>query len=90
MLPYTVIREANPPELGGTATGVINFLNFTFSALLAPVFSWLLQNVSDGAAQMQPEHYQAAFSSLLFGVAIAIGLTVMLKETGPAIRKVTI
>ena len=90
MLPYTVIREANPPQLGGTATGVINFLNFTFSALLAPVFSWLLQNVSDGAAQMQPEHYQAAFSSLLFGVAIAIVLTVMLKETGPAVRKVTI
>ena len=90
MLPYTVIREANPPQLGGTATGVINFINFTFSALLAPVFSWLLQNVSGGAAQMQPEHYQAAFSALLFGVAIAIVLTVMLRETGPAIRKVTI
>ncbi len=36
MLPYTVIKEANPPELGGTATGVVNFLNFTFSALLGP------------------------------------------------------
>src|SRR6185295_4829680 len=24
MLPYTVIKEANPPELGGTATGVVN------------------------------------------------------------------
>ena len=32
MLPYTVIKEANPPEASGTATGVINFLNFTFSA----------------------------------------------------------
>ena len=38
MLPYTVIKEANPPELGGSATGVINFINFTFSALLGPVF----------------------------------------------------
>jgi len=38
MLPYTVIKEANPPELGGTATGVINFINFTFRALLGPVF----------------------------------------------------
>src|SRR5262249_27604582 len=27
MLPYTVIKEANPPNLTGTATGVINFLN---------------------------------------------------------------
>jgi len=39
MLPYTVIKEANPPELGGSATGVINFLNFTFSALLGPVLA---------------------------------------------------
>ena len=38
MLPYTVIKEANPPAVSGTATGVINFLNFTFSALLGPVF----------------------------------------------------
>ena len=38
MLPYTVIKEANPPEVSGTATGVVNFLNFTFSALLGPVF----------------------------------------------------
>ena len=28
MLPYTVIKEANPPEHSGTATGVVNFLNF--------------------------------------------------------------
>jgi MFS family permease len=39
MLPYTVIKEANLPEFSGTATGVVNFLNFTFSALLGPVFA---------------------------------------------------
>src|SRR6267142_245465 len=38
MLPYSVIKEANAPELGGSATGVINFINFAFSALLGPVF----------------------------------------------------
>ena len=42
MLPYTVIKEANPPQMSGTATGVVNFLNFTFSALLGPVFGWIL------------------------------------------------
>ena len=50
MLPYTIIKEANPPQFGGTATGVVNFLNFTFSALLGPVFGWILQSVSGGAA----------------------------------------
>src|SRR5947209_8724481 len=48
MLPYTVIKEANPPEMSGTATGVINFLNFTFSALLGPVFAGALRAASGG------------------------------------------
>ena len=85
MLPYTVIKEANPPQFGGSATGVINFLNFTFSALLGPVFGWVLQRVSGRAAEMQLRHYQIAFAPLLLGVAIAIVLTFFLKETGPAI-----
>jgi MFS family permease len=86
MLPYTVIKEANPPQLGGTATGVINFLNFTFSALLGPFFGWLLQRVSGGSARFQLDDYQSAFVPLLYGVAIAIILTLLLRETGPAVR----
>jgi MFS family permease len=87
MLPYTVIKEANPPQFGGTATGVVNFLNFTFSALLGPVFGWILLRVSGGAAKMELSHYQFAFRPLLYGVAIAIVLALMLKETGPGVRK---
>jgi len=87
MLPYSVIKEANPPELGGSATGVINFLNFTFSALLGPVFGARLVEVSAGANEMSLEHYQAGFKPLLLGVAIALILTFFLRETGPAARK---
>jgi MFS family permease len=87
MIPYTVIKEANPPHLSGTATGVINFLNFTFSALLGPVFGWILVAVSGGASQMALEHYQGAFEPLIYGVALAIVLTLLLKETGPAARQ---
>jgi MFS family permease len=87
MLPYTVIKEANPPELSGTATGVVNFLNFTFSALLGPVFGWILLRVGGGAREMELEHYRTAFEPLLYGVALAIGLTLLLKETGPAARQ---
>jgi MFS family permease len=82
MLPYTIIKEANPPYFGGIATGVVNFLNFTFSALLGPVFAWLLQRLSGEASEMQLKHYQMAFAPLLLGVAIAIALTFLLKETG--------
>jgi MFS family permease len=86
MLPYTIIKEANPPAVSGTATGVVNFLNFTFSALLGPVFGWMLFTVSGGAARMTLEDYQTAFEPLLYGVGIAIILTLLLKETGTAAR----
>jgi MFS family permease len=87
MLPYTVIKEANPPQMSGTATGVVNFLNFTFSALLGPVFGWILLSVSGGAATMTLDHYQTAFEPLLYGVGLAIVLTLLLKETGPVVSR---
>jgi len=86
MLPYTVIKEANPPQFGGTATGVINFINFTFSALLGPVFARMLQTASEGAAAPSLAHYQNAFQPMLYGVALAILFAFVLKETGPAVR----
>lgn len=86
MLPYTIIKEANPPQLGGTATGVVNFLNFTFSALLGPVFGWILLRVSGGAEELDLHHYQVTFAPLLYGVGIAVILALLLKETGPAVR----
>jgi MFS family permease len=83
MIPYTVSKESNPPELGGTATGVVTFVNFTFSALLGPVFARLLSRVSSGAHTMTLEHYQIGFEPLLYGVGLAMLLTLFLKETGP-------
>ena len=86
MLPYTVIKEANPPQVSGTSTGVINFINFTFSALLGPVFGRLFSWVSGRPSDMDLDAYQATFAPLLYGVGLAIVLTLLLKETGPAVR----
>jgi MFS family permease len=86
MIPYTVIKEANRPEHGGTATGVINFINFSFSALLGPVFAgWLVQ--ASGGGERALEHYQVTFQPLIWGVGIAIVLALLLRETGSAARK---
>jgi MFS family permease len=86
MIPYTVIKEANPPELGGTATGVINFLNFTFSALLGPVFGARLAQSPGDSEVVGLAHHQAGFTPLLYGIAIALILAFFLRETGPAVR----
>jgi MFS family permease len=86
MLPYSVIKEANPPELGGSATGVINFINFTFSALLGPVFGSRLVQAPGADDVTALEHYQAGFEPLLYGIVLALVLTCLLKETGSAVR----
>jgi MFS family permease len=87
MLPYTVIKEANPPELGGSATGVINFINFTFSALLGPVFGARLVHEGGGGDPLALAQYQAGFWPLLAGLVVALILALFLKETGPSARK---
>ena len=84
MLAYTVSKEANSPQLSGTATGAVSFLNLTFSALVGPVFGWMMKNV--GARQTPLESYQTTFEPLLYGVVVAIVLTLVLKETGRAVR----
>lgn len=81
MLTYTVIKEANRPEHSGTATGVVNFINFSFSALLGSVFAGRLTAAS-GGGERELVHYQAAFGPLLLGVGLAIVLTLFLRETG--------
>jgi len=85
MIPYTVIKEANRPEHSGTATGVVNFLNFSLTALLGPVFASRLVAASAGGDR-DIGHYQSTFAPLLYGVALAILLTLILRETGPKAR----
>jgi MFS family permease len=87
MLPYTVIKEANPKQLSGTATGVCNFITFTFSALLGPVFGWILVKESAGSGQFIMKDYQMTFAPLIIGVGLSILLAFFLKETGQTIMK---
>ena len=85
MIPYTVIKEVNPDAVKGSATGAINFLVFTFSALLAPVYGGLLNRLSAGGAHSLAV-FQEASSVLIAGIVIAVVLSCFIRETGAAAR----
>ena len=71
-------------------TGIANFINFTFSAIMGQLFGWLLLRVSNGSAQLLIKDYRMTFGPLIFGVALAIFMTFFIKETGHAVMKKTI
>ena len=69
MIPYTVIKEVNPDDVKGSATGAINFLVFTFSAVLAPAYGWLLNRLSAGGVDLHFNLGLGAFEPI-FGTSI--------------------
>jgi MFS family permease len=91
MIPYAIIKEVNPDEVKGSATGAINFLVFTLSALLAPAYGWLLNHLSDGG-KLTLGIFQHASAVGMAGIVLAIVLAFFLRETGstgrPAPRSV--
>jgi MFS family permease len=85
MIPYSIIKEVNPDEVKGSATGAINFLVFTLSALLAPAYGWLLNDLA-GGGKLTESVFQHASSVGIGGIVLAIVLSCFLRETGRASR----
>ena len=81
MIPYSIIKEVNPDEVKGSATGAINFLVFTLSALLAPAYGWLLNSLA-GGGKLTLAVFQNASGVGVGGIVLAIVLTYFLRETG--------
>jgi MFS family permease len=81
MIPYSIIKEANPDHVKGSATGAINFLTFGVTALLGPIFAALYGSKLPGA--VNPEHhFQVAGRFWLICIALAIVVGLLLVETG--------
>jgi MFS family permease len=81
MIPYAMIKEANPDKVKGSATGAMNFLVFSCSALLAPAFGYLLMRLANGAP-LSAETFAQANTIWLGAILLALGLTFALRETG--------
>jgi MFS family permease len=86
MIPYSSIKELNPDRVKGSATGAINFLVFTFSALVAPVSGWLLNHLSDGGPRTLGV-FQEASAAGMAAILLAIILACFIRETGAAVTQ---
>jgi MFS family permease len=85
MIPYSSIKEVNPDEVKGSATGAINFIVFVLSALVAPGYGWLLMKLSAGAP-MTLKVFQEGGAAGIAAIVIAIILAFFIRETGAAVR----
>jgi hypothetical protein len=83
MIPYAIIKEVNPDKVKGSANGAINFLVFTLSALLAPAYGWLLNDLA-GGGKLTETVFQNASGFGVAGIVLAIVLACFLRETGSA------
>ena len=80
MIPYSIIKEANPDNVKGSATGAINFIVFGVTAGLGPVFAALFAKTLSLGNPIA--HFQHASSFWLAGVVLAALIALLLHETG--------
>jgi MFS family permease len=82
MIPFTMIKEVNPPQVKGTAAGVMNFLVFLTTGVMSPFVSRLMTPASD--VPLSLHEFQAGFLPLIVGIVAAIVLSFTMRETGSA------
>lgn len=85
MIPYTIIKEVNPDEVKGSATGAINFIVFVMSAFAAPAYGWLLQKLAGGGALTLDVFVKGGLVGIV-AIVVAILLALFIRETGTAVR----
>ncbi|MBV5328049.1 MAG: MFS transporter [Chlorobium sp.] len=87
MIPYSIIKEVNPDRIKGSATGAMNFLVFTLSAVAAPIAGFVLQKIAGKEPLNLHDFHEWGFLGL-GAIALGIILAFFLKETGSAVLKV--
>jgi MFS family permease len=81
MIPYTMIKEGNPDEVKGSATGGINFITFGVTSCLAPVFA-LYFGKTLGKVTGLEQHFRSSGLFLLAVIFAALVLSFIVRETG--------
>jgi MFS family permease len=83
MIPYTIIKEVNPDNVKGSATGAMNFITFGISAIIGPIFGKFV-----GPGFLNPtnplQHFRESLWFWIGGIVLALLLAIPLRETGKA------
>jgi MFS family permease len=81
MIPYSIIKEVNPDEVKGSATGAMNFMTFGISALIGPFFGKLF-----GPGFVHPtnplQHFRNSLWFWIAGALMALLSAIPLPDTG--------
>lgn len=83
MIPYSIIKEVNPDNVKGSATGGINFLVFALTAFLGPIFATRVGRDFGTAADLN-QHFQKGAIFWIACCVAAIVVSFFLRETGRA------
>jgi MFS family permease len=89
---FALVREHNPPQLSGTAIGMVNALVTGAGALFQPLVGWLLDvgwdgALVDGARVYSIDAYHVAFSVLVAGCIIGILCAMAVRESSDYARE---
>ncbi len=83
MIPYSIIKEVNPDNVKGSATGGINFLVFAITAFMGPVYAHRIGR-GTGTTPNLTLHFQNGALFWMACCAAAIVVSFFLRETGRA------
>lgn len=83
MIPYSIIKEVNPDNVKGSATGAMNFLTFSVTAVLGPIFAHSFGKTL-GVALDRDTHLRHSFFFWFAIIVVAMVVTFALRETGAA------
>jgi MFS family permease len=83
MIPYSVIKEVNPDKVKGSATGAMNFLTFSLTAAIGPIYAGMIGKTL-GTTPNHLAHFREAGYFWIVCCVAAMMLSFLLRETGRA------
>lgn len=78
---FTAAKELFPVQMAGTSTGLVNLFPFAGGAVFQPVLGAVLETVGRSGDAFTVSAYSAAFSVLFGCAALALVLSLFLRET---------